>query len=190
MVTRKIQSLAAMFAFSLLQAIPMASTYGQDYPPKPTAEHQALAEDVGVWDAETKFWMQPDTDPITSKAVETNTMAGQLWLITEFKGNFAGMPFVGHGQFGYDPIAKKYIGTWVDSMAPYLYTMEGTFDEQTKTLTMMSTGRDPKTGKISTSKNITQYIDADTKTFEIHAPVPGQEGKWWKMMEISYKRRK
>ena len=47
----------------------------------PTAEHKALESDVGVWDAEVKMWQTPDSEPMDSKAVETNKMLGKLWLL-------------------------------------------------------------------------------------------------------------
>ena len=39
---------------------------GQESPvPKPTAEHQRLAEDVGTWDATMKLWAQgPNSEPV------------------------------------------------------------------------------------------------------------------------------
>jgi hypothetical protein len=46
------------------------------------------------------------------------------------------------------------------------------------------------TGKPETAKNVTRYIDDNTKVFEMYMPVEGQEGQWWKMMEIKYTRRK
>ena len=45
-------------------------------------------------------------------------------------------------------------------------------------------------GKPETAKLITRYIDNENKVFEMHMPVEGQAGKWWKMMETTYKRRK
>jgi len=182
----KIVSLALFLALvtSGLVASNRASAQG------PTAEHQALASEVGVWDAGTKFWMAPDTPPMASKAVETNTMLGGMWLISEFKGDMGGMPFFGHGQFGYDPVAKKFVGTWIDSMNPHLSVMEGSMDEANKTLTMMSKGRDPRSGKETLTKMVTTYLDEEHKTFEMFAPAEGKEGEWWKVMEINYTRQK
>ncbi len=155
-----------------------------------TSEHKAIAAEAGVWDAQSKFWMAPDTQPMISNAVETNTILGGMWLVSDYRGDMGGMTFVGHGQFGYDPVAKKYIGTWIDTMSPYLSVMEGTRDPATQTLTMISKGRDARTGKESISKMVSKFKDEDHKTFEMYSPVAGQEGQWWKMMEIEYTRRK
>ena len=165
-------------------------TQAQAPPAEPTAEHALLAKDVGTWDAEAKYWVSPDTAPVVSKGVEKNAMMGGLWLVSHFKSATESMPYEGRGQIGYDPVSKKFVGTYVDSMSPYLFTMEGSYDKPSKSFTMMSTGRDMFTGKITTTKNITRYIDEDTRVFEIHEPVAGQEGKWRMLMEIKYKRKK
>lgn len=153
-------------------------------------EHRILASEAGVWDAESKFWMTPEADPLTSKAVETNSMLGEFWMVSQYKSDLGGFPFEGRGQFGYDPVSKKFTGTWVDTMSPYLSVMEGSMDQSSKTLTMLSKGRDAQTGKESLSKMVTTYVDEDHKKFEMFGPVEGKEGQWWKMMEINYTRRK
>src|SRR5262249_52422264 len=86
--------------------------------PKPTAEHKVLAQEAGAWDGTIKMFMAgPDAPPSVSKGVETNTLGlGGFWMLSEFKGEFGGMPFEGRGTFGYDPVKKKYVGTWIDSM--------------------------------------------------------------------------
>lgn len=157
---------------------------------RPTAEHRAIAGDVGVWNAESKFWMEAESDPLVSKAVETNSLVGELWIVSQYKSELGGIPFEGRGQFGYDPTAKKFVGTWIDTMSPYLSIMEGSMDKENKKLTMLSKGRDLRTGEESISKMVTTYTDDDHKTFEMFGPVEGKEGEWWKMMEINYTRKK
>src|SRR5262245_51395340 len=100
---------------------------GQELPmPKPGPEHEILKKDVGVWDATVETTMAPGGKPSVSKGVETNALLGDgLWLIQDFKGEFAGVPFQGHGVAGYDSSKKKYVGTWVDSMSTGLSTTEG-----------------------------------------------------------------
>ncbi len=170
-------------------ALATTSARAQGPLPQATAEHKGLEAEVGTWDAESKFWLAPGTKPMAGKAVETNKMLGSMWLVSDYKGEVMGMPFNGHGQFGYDPHKKKYIGTWIDTFSPHLSVQEGTMDEKTKTLTMMSKGFDPMTGKESISKMVSTMIDHDHKTFQIFMPVEGKEDKWWKQMEIKYTRR-
>src|SRR5262245_9339444 len=77
--------------------------------PQPGPEHQMLARDAGVWEATVESWMEPGKPPAVSKGVETNTMMSGMWLLTEFKADFMGSPFQGHGVTGYDPIKKKFV---------------------------------------------------------------------------------
>ena len=156
----------------------------------PTKEHKEMARDVGVWDAEASLRVTPDAEPVTSKGVETVKMMGEFWLVSTFEGEMMGQPFRGQSQTTYDPIKKKYIGTWIDTMAPTLNTLEGDYDAATNTLTMMMTGVDPMTAKPMHWKTVTRYESDDAKAFEMHLPVEGQEGQWWKSFEIKYKRRK
>ena len=158
--------------------------------PAPTEYHKALLKDVGTWDAEMKLWMAPGMDPMISKGEETNVMLGDgLWVISEFKGEVAGMKFVGHGQFGYDTVKEKYVGTWIDSMNTSMSTMEGTVDKSTGKLTMISHGTDPNTGQPTESKIISYYPDNNTKIMEMHMPTPASNGEFIKHMEIKYTRK-
>jgi hypothetical protein len=156
----------------------------------PTKEHKEMARDVGVWDAETSLRVTPDAAPVNSKGVETVKMMGEFWLVSTFEGEMMGQPFHGQSQTTYDPLKKKFVGTWIDTMAPTLNTLEGDYDAETHTLTMMMNGVDPMTSKPMKWKTITRYESDDAKTFEMHLPVEGQEGQWWKSFEIKYKRRK
>lgn len=180
----------AVVAFALPAALTFNASSANAQAPQPSAEHEGFKHEVGVWDAESKTWMAPDAEPILSKGVETNRMHGPMWLVSEFESEIMGAPYNGHGQFGYDPKKQKYVGTWIDNYSPHLTVMEGTMDEATKTLTMMSEGYNMMTGEKETSKMVSKMIDDDHKKFEIFGPVPGKPGEWWKKMEINYTRRK
>jgi len=164
------------------------SASAQAPPSAKTPEHELLKKDVGTWDAVVKIF-PPQGEPIESKATEKNElMEGGLWLITDFEGKIGDVPFKGHGTFGYDPVEKKYVGTWIDTMTPSLTIMKGDYDPETKTLTTSAQGREPESGETITYRQITKYEDDDTRTFEMY--MPGQAGgEEWKMMEVKYKRR-
>ena len=178
------------FVPALPLGLPLANTAGISAQTRPSVERDLIINEIGVWNATSKFWMTPEAEPMESKGVETNTMLGQFWIVSQFKSDLGGIAFEGRGQFGFDPTAKKFVGTWIDTESPYLSVMEGTLDNATKTLTMLSKGRDAQTGEESLSKMVTTYSDDDHKTFQMFGPVKGKEGKWWKMMEIKYTRQK
>lgn len=160
--------------------------------PKPTKHHAILKQDIGVWDAEILMW-EPGSkgEPTRSKGVERNRVMGDgMWLISNFEGTYAGMPFTGHGVTGYDPIKKKYIGTWVDSFTPHMMTLEGTYDAKTKTLTTFTEWREPGSGKIVKGKNVAQYKQDGTRVFTMYMAAPGGGDPYVKVMQMTYHRRK
>jgi hypothetical protein len=183
---RWVRGLATVAAFATMCFHSRAAEEEQPQVPQPTKEHKALQFDVGTWDATMRIWEKPGADPIESKAVERNVMVGSFWLLTRFDGSIGPMKFSGAGTFGFDPTEKKFVGTWVDSMNPYMLTMKGEYDESTKTLTMLGENREPD-GKMHKSKEISRRIDENTRHFELH--MQGDDGNFFKMMEIDYKRR-
>jgi hypothetical protein len=157
--------------------------------PGPTAEHKLLQGDVGTWDAKMKLFHTPGAEPTVTDATETIELGpGGLWILSKFESEIMGMPFTGHGVTGYDPVKKKYVGSWADSMSPYLMTMEGEYDPATKTTTSFAEGRDPASGATIRYKQISRTIDENTRTFEMLQP--GEDGEFVKMMEIEYTRKK
>jgi len=177
-----------MFAVCLAALLVRAADAQEPPMPGPSPEHEILKMDVGTWDATTKVWPAPGAEPMTGKGTETNKMLeGNMWLMSRFESDFGGMPYVGMGAFGYDPAEKKYVGGWIDSMSPYMSISKGDYDPATKTMTMITETRDAMTGKPVTQKAIGRYVDDDTRTFEIQQK--GDDGSYWKMLEIQYKRR-
>ena len=186
----RVQKLVTMWVGLLAAVCMTASVVAQIPTPEVTKEHKLLKKDVGVWDAEMKIWMQgPDGEPMVSKGVERNRSVGDLWVISDYQGDLGDQTFRGHGQFGYDPIKKKFVGTWIDSMTPHISTMEGTYDEQSGEMTMIATGIDPATGEESKSKSVSKYPDDNTRIFTMFMKAPGGGDDWVKSMEINYKRR-
>jgi hypothetical protein len=173
---------------ALIAAGPTMSAFAQDQPPppKPGPEHELLKQDVGTWDATVEVF-EPGKPPAVSKGVETTTLVGGFWAISDFKSQMMGQPFEGRGAAGYDPARKKYVSTWVDSMSTGYYLGESTYDAKTKTMTGWLEGPDP-TGKTSKTKATTEWKDADTKVFTMY--MTGPDGKEVPTMKITYKRRK
>jgi hypothetical protein len=161
----------------------------EDYT-KPTKQHESMAYEVGTWDADVSMWMSPDAEPMKSKAVEKNELLGKMWLMSQFEGEFGGEKFTGRSALGYDPIRKKFVGGWVDSMSPFMMRMEGDYDEASHTLTMMGEGTDVMTGKSAKHKMVTQYESQDEKTFTMYQQDGGDDDEWQKTMEIKFSRRK
>ncbi len=155
--------------------------------PKPGPEQAILKRDEGVWDARVEMHMgPPGAPPEVTTGVETNTLVGGLWLISDFKGTMGEQPFHGHGTFGYDTSKKKYVGIWVDSMSTTLAHSEGNYDAATNTLTMMGEGVG-EDGKPMKFREVVKWTDPNTKSFTMY--MPGPDGKEVPGMTISYKRK-
>ena len=160
--------------------------------PKPTAEHKILAADEGTWDANIKtFTSGPDAEPSVSKGVEVNTvMTGGLWMLSKFQGEFGGVAFEGRGQFGYDPVKKKYVGTWLDSWTPSLAVLEGSYDAKTKTMTYVGDGVGPDGKTKYTQKMVTTTKDDGTRVFTLYMKYDSAGAGEVKFMEITYTKKK
>ncbi|MCZ6597647.1 MAG: DUF1579 family protein, partial [Planctomycetota bacterium] len=101
---------------------------------------------------------------------------GGLWVVTDYEDpNMPGGSFIGHGITGWDPYEEKYVGVWIDNQTANLGLMEGTWDEETQTLTMTAEGRDPMTGEVSTATSVMVFESADKRRHSMKGPGPGGE---------------
>jgi hypothetical protein len=155
--------------------------------PKPGPEHAVLKEHAGVWDATVESFMAPGQPPVLSKGIETGTMVGDFWLVSDFKTEIMGTPFTGRGTLGFDPAKKKYVSSWVDSMTPTLSLGESHYDAATRTFTGWLDGLD-YAGKPAKIKAVTVLKDPATRVFTMS--LPGPDGKEMTAMRITYTRRK
>jgi hypothetical protein len=177
-------------AASAIGAASMATTQEGPEVPRPTSEHKVLAADVGTWDATiTSYMGPPGAEPAVSKGVEVNEMmTGGLWLVSRFEGEIGGMKMEQRGQFGYDPVKKKYIGTSIVSMNPTLSVFEGTYDTKTRTMTYVGGVVDPASKTTLTQRIVSTSKDDTTRAFTLYIkPAGGDEVK---AIEIRYTKRK
>jgi hypothetical protein len=154
----------------------------------PGEAHKKLAPMVGTFDAKVKMYGQPGTPPQESAGTsECTWVLGGRWIEERFSGTFMGRPFSGIGYSGYDNIKKQYVGTWMDTMSTSVMISAGgpTGDN---TYEFNSSMDDPMSGKPMPVKMKATVIDNDHHTMEMWGPAPG--GTMFKMMEITYTRKK
>lgn len=156
---------------------------------RPTSEHKVLAAHEGTWDATiTSYLPGRGGAPTISKGTEVNTvLAGGLWLVSQFEANIGGKPFQGRGQFGYAPLKKKYVGTWVDSMSPHLSVLEGEYDPQSKSMTYEGEYIDYGDRSRYTQRLVLTHADDGTRSLALSMK-RGQDAEV-KIMEIKYTKR-
>lgn len=152
----------------------------------PGAMHKALDPMIGSWTVKATSWETPGGPPQAGAGVaEDSWVLGGRFVKEDFQGEFGGMKFQGLGYTGYDNVAKKYVGTWMDTMGTMVMVMRGTADPSGKVLTLTSTITDVMTGKPMKVRSVTRIVDANTHVMEMYGP-DRSSGKEFKMMEIVY----
>jgi hypothetical protein len=151
--------------------------------PKPTKEHEWLKGRIGTWDCTVSC----PTMGAPTKGTETSKAFGDFSVSAEFKGEMMGQAFTGLSLMTYDPIKKKYVSTWCDTMMPAIMVFEGTLDPSGKKLT--STGKGPNLeGADVEYTNVLELTGPDSATFTMYETSKGASDA--SAMTIDYKRRK
>ena len=151
--------------------------------------HKMMAKWDGEWNEEISHWMKPDEKPTKSSASCVNKMIlGGRYQESKHSGSFFGSPFEGISTTGYDNKKKIFVSSWVDNMGTGIMNMEGTWDDQTKTMNLSGKCTDPMTGKDCKVRETFKIIDDDTQVMEMYMTQPGQ--KEYKTMEIKFTRKK
>ena len=173
-----------LYCVAILSGLMLAQTAQAQGPQQPGEEHKILKAELGTWKADMKIWMPGADEPMMASGEEVNEMFGEFWVVSKFKANMMGQPFEGRASMGYDPVKKKYVGTWFDTMTPHMSFMEGTYDKDSKTLTMMTTGIGMD-GKPSKGKNVVVTKDDGSRVFTMYQQMPNSD-EMHKGMEIIY----
>ncbi|QDU36854.1 hypothetical protein Mal4_11540 [Maioricimonas rarisocia] len=163
--------------------------FAQDFPnPQPGDAHEILARDAGTWDCTLRMYLQgPDGEPTEYKGTEVNRLvSGDLYLRTRFTAKMGDRKFEGHGLMGYDPRSEKYTGTWVDNFSVIPSRFSGTYDAESKTLTIYNTVVHDESGAEFKQKQVTVWEDDSHKEFTIYLVVES-DGKTQdvKLMEMT-----
>ena len=153
----------------------------------PGPEHELLKPFLGTFRAEVQLWMGPG-DPMVS----TGTMTNELVLDGRYvRQDYVGDPndgpfpsFKGHGFWGYNRMARRFEGYWIDNASTIMQLETGSVDESGKVWTMTSEIVDSQGGTMSRRSVIT-LMDDDHHSIESFFT---KEGKEFKAMEIQYER--
>jgi hypothetical protein len=149
---------------------------------QPSPEHQRIVESAGKWNVDCTFYMSPDS-PTKAQGTETVTLLGNFWAQTKFAVDMMGMPFEGRCQFGFDAMKGRYISTWIDSMSPFIFIMEGQVEDD-GVLRMSGPGPDWQGGMAEYRTEEVLHAP-DHRTFSMF--MKGPQGEM-KTMELEYRR--
>ena len=151
--------------------------------------HKMIAATDGEWSEKVLMWMDPNTSTPTETATTTTNemIPGGRYQLSKTKGTMMGMPFEEMSLLSYDNIKKKFTSTWVDNFGTGTRTLEGDWNDATKSIELKGKTFDPTTGKdISMRQNI-KFIDNDHREMQMFDSKNGTEKK---TMEIKMTRKK
>jgi hypothetical protein len=157
---------------------------------EPQKEHQWLQQLVGEWTFESDCSMGPDQPPSKFNGTETVRSLGGLWVLCEGRGE---MPGGGIGTtlmtLGYDPLRKRYVGTFVGSMMTHLWVYDGQLDAAGKVLTLDTEGPSfTGDGKMVKYQDIIEFKSNDHRV--LSSQTLGDDGKWHGFNTANYRRKK
>lgn len=163
---------------AMMEAYEQAGTPGE--------HHQALDRMAGEWDAEVRFWSDPDAEPMVTQATSTIewVMDGRFMKET-VESEFMGQPFHGVGFTGYNNAAGHYESSWMDNHSTALYRYEGKMDDEGR-LVFKTETIDPVSGETVKQKSVSEFVSDDemiARGYEV------RDGEEVRTMEIHYKRK-
>jgi hypothetical protein len=157
---------------------------------EPVEQHRWLQRLLGEWVIETGVPASPGQPAETLVGSETVRQLGELWVLGEGHG-----PMPGGGEahtmitLGYDPVRRRFTGTWIGSMMTHLWVYDGELDADGRTLTLSATGPDfERPGHTRQYQDIIEVVDDDTRLFR--SRMLGDDGTWQDMMSARYTRRR
>ena len=153
----------------------------------PGPEHVKMANAVGTWHNENRYWMYPGADGLSSESVSRiHSIMGGRFLIEEMSGvmEFMGekQVFEGFGIHGYDRYREKHFFIWLDSMSTMPMWGEGTADASGD-IVYLSKMPDPSSGKSIEFKSVQKRISDDKIMFTMYEKQG--DGSWFKHMEMT-----
>ncbi len=186
------KSLCALALTSLLAAACQTTASNPPTPHKAapgTAEHAWLQQLVGEWRANARATMLADQAPITFESTERVRSLGGLWVLAEGNASMDGGQFQSVMTVGYDPAKQSFVGSWIDTTTPVLWSYRGSLDGARKTLTLEAEGPDfHDPAKRANYRDQIELIDADHK--RMVSSVQNPDGSWTEFMRAEYVRAK
>lgn len=156
--------------------------------PEPQKEHQWLQRLVGEWTFEAECSMGPDQPPAKSTGTEVVRSLGGLWTIGEGSGE---IPGGGSCQsvmtLGYDPQAKRFVGSFIASVMTNLWIYNGSLDASENVLTLDTEGPNFTDGAMAKYQDIIELLSDDHRT--LSSQMLGEDGQWHPFMKAHYRRK-
>jgi hypothetical protein len=131
----------------------------------------------------------PGTAPVPCKGSDKCRVLGGFWMVSDGKGEMMGFKMENVLTLGYDPVKKKYVGQWVDSMMPHQWKYEGEVDESGKKITLHTEGPSPEAPtKMLKFRETFEFKSKDHRIFT--SSMQGDDGQWKLLVTLNAKRKK
>jgi hypothetical protein len=114
--------------------------------PIPADVYAPIAMEQGIWDADVTFY-ENDKPASKGSGVQINTLlVNGHWITNDFQipATDKYPAYQGHGVWGYDPVAKTYVDTWVDTNDLSVRTDYGFWQAKEQIMTWSSKQNDGK----------------------------------------------
>ncbi len=157
-----------MLLLALLFALLPLAAFAQPTADELAARYLPLQMQAGTWDAEVTFYNKGQPSG-TARGVQVNRLlANGHWITNEFSipATDALPAYEGHGVWGYDPAAKTYVDTWVDTNDGAVRTSYGYWNATDTTMTWSSKFNDAQGHFID--YRITEEFRGDQRIFTFH----------------------
>jgi hypothetical protein len=114
--------------------------------PIPDDVYAPIAMEQGTWDADVTFYENDKPASKGSGVQINNLLVNGHWITNDFQipATDKYPAYQGHGVWGYDPVAKTYVDTWVDTNDLSVRTDYGYWQAKEQTMTWSSKQDDGK----------------------------------------------
>lgn len=152
----------------------------------PGPQHAMLMEQAGDWKYTLTYWMPGSEEGSTSTGTAMReALHGGRTLQEILTGEWMGETFKGIALTGYNNVTGEYWSTWIDNMSTGVILLQGSSDEEAKTLTLEGEVPDPMGGTMQ-MRIVQKTESADHEHHEFYER-KGDDA-WHKSMEIVYER--
>jgi hypothetical protein len=157
-------------------------------PAQPTEQHKWLQQLVGDWTGVAECTMGPGAEPVKMECTEHVRSLGGLWVLADGSMTMQGTPMSSVMTLGYDPRQQKFVGSWVDTMMPHMWSYKGTLDDAKKSLTLEAEGPDmADPTKSARYRDVIELKGKDKKSMT--SSMLGADGKWTTVATAEYTRK-
>ncbi len=155
----------------------------------PGEHHQYLNRMIGDWEGTFRMWMKPGAPTMEMPGTVTRewVLDGRyIREIVDSEGEWG--KFRGLGYMGFNNVDGQYEFIWMENMSTAIMFSTGSYDPDSKVLTIRGSHRDPMSGHMFSSRGTLDLSDPNRHTYVGYAT--GPDGKEFKNFEGTMERKK